>query len=163
MITRAMPRFCPLIVAVGLCLAASAHAIDYKQLSAAKRLAADKRYDEAIQKLEAVAAKTEEPGENFGYLDLAIDIAAKSLKDADRALALAAEVKDAAYRDFARLSVLTDFRRYDEALASVQGKDVGAWPVRCRGQAHAILAEIYHKQKDESAELAQWQLAAHAI
>src|SRR3954447_19468632 len=114
MIPRAMPRFFQLVLAVTLCLAASAQAIDYKQLGVAKRLAADKRYDEAIQKLEAMAAKTEEPGENFGYLDLAIDIAAKSLKDADRALALAAEMKDAAYRDFARLSVLTAFRRYDE-------------------------------------------------
>jgi tetratricopeptide (TPR) repeat protein len=162
MITHAMHRFSPLLLAFTLCLGASSPAIDYQQLSAAKRLAADKRYDEAIQKLEAVAAKTEEAGENYSYLSLAIDIAVKSLKDADRALALAAKIKDAAYRDFARLNVLADLRHYDEALASVQGKNVDTWPVRCRGQAHGILAEIYHKQKDETAELAQWQLAANA-
>jgi hypothetical protein len=45
-----MPRFSHVALAVTLCLAASAHAVDYKQLSAAKRLVADKRYDEAIQK-----------------------------------------------------------------------------------------------------------------
>lgn len=163
MITHAMLRFSHLVLAVTLCLAASSPAIDYKQLSAAKRLAADKRYDEAIQKLEALAAKTEEAGENFHYLDLAIDIAVKSLKDADRALALAAEVKDAAYRDFARLNVLADLGRFDEALASVHGKNVDTWPVRCRGQAHGILAEIYHKKKDDTAELEQWQLAANAL
>jgi hypothetical protein len=51
-----------------------AHAIDYQQLAAAKQLTNDKRYDEAIQKLEALAAKTEAVGENFHYLDLAMDI-----------------------------------------------------------------------------------------
>jgi hypothetical protein len=162
MITHAMTRFFLLLLAVTLCLTASSPAVDYKQLSAAKRLAADKRYDEAIQKLQAMAAKTDQVDENFHYLDLAIDIAVKSLKDPDRALALAAEMKDAAYRDFARLSVLADLRRFDEALASVQGKEVDTWPVRCRGKAHGILAEIYHKKKDETAELEQWQLVSSA-
>ncbi|MCX6850202.1 MAG: hypothetical protein NTY98_14875 [Verrucomicrobia bacterium] len=138
----------------------SAQAIDYTQFSAAKRLRADKRYDEAIQKLEGMAAKTDEAGENFTYLDFAIDIAVKSLKDEKRALALAAAVKDPAHRDFAKLRVLADFERYDEALASVQGKDIDAWPVRCRSQAHGILAGIYHAKKDASAEMKQWQLTA---
>jgi tetratricopeptide (TPR) repeat protein len=143
-------------------LTASSHAVDYQSLSAVKRLTADKRYDEAIQKLEALAAKTEEVGENFHYLDLAMDITVKSLKNADRSLALAAQVKDAAHRDFARLRVLTDFQRYDEALASVREEAIETWPVRCRGQAHGFLAEIYHKKKDEAAELRQWQKAAEA-
>lgn len=162
MITHPMLRISHLVLAVTLCLTASGSAIDYKQLSVAKRLAAEKRYDEAIQKLQALAAKTEEPAENFHYLDLAINIAVKSLQDADRALALAAEMKDPAYRDFARFSVLADLRRFDEALASVQGKNVDTWPVRCRGQAHGILAEIYHKKKDETAELEQWQLVSQS-
>src|SRR3954467_11966505 len=124
MITHPMLRFFLLVAGVMLCLAASSLAIDYKQLSVAKRLAAEKRYDEAIQKLEALAASTDEAGENFHYLDLAVDLALKSLKAAERALALAAEIKDAGYRDFARLSVLADLRRFDEALASLQGKNV---------------------------------------
>ena len=143
-------------------LTASSHAVDYQELSAVKRLTAEKRYDEAIQKLEALAAKTGETGENFHYLDLAMDITVKSLKNADRSLALAAQVKDAAHRDFARLRVLTDFQRYDEALASVREEAIDTWPVRCRGQAHGFLAEIYHKKKDEAAELRQWQKAAEA-
>ena len=143
-------------------LTASSHAVDYQELSAVKRLTAEKRYDEAIQKLEALAAKTGEAGENFHYLDLAMDITVKSLKNADRSLALATQVKDAAHRDFARLRVLTDFQRYDEALASVREEAIDTWPVRCRGQAHGFLAEIYHKKKDEAAELRQWQKAAEA-
>ena len=137
-----------------------AHALDYTQLGAVKRLTADKRYDEAIQKLEALAAKTDEPGENFHYLELALDITVKSLKSAERSLALAAKVKDAAHRDFATLRVLAAFDRHDEALASVQGKDINDWPVRCRGAAHGILAEIYHAKKDSKAELQQWLEAA---
>ncbi len=143
-------------------LTSSSYAVDYQALSAVKRLTADKRYDEAIQNLEAIAAKTEEVGENFHYLDLAMDITVKSLKNADRSLALAAQVKDAAHREFAKLRVLTDFQRYDEALASVREEAIETWPVRCRGQAHGFLAEIYHKKKDEAAELRQWQKAAEA-
>ncbi|OYW70637.1 MAG: hypothetical protein B7Z37_30160 [Verrucomicrobia bacterium 12-59-8] len=141
-------------------LCVSAQAIDYTQLSSAKRLRADKRYDEAVQKLKGMAAKTDEVGENFTYLDLALDIAVDSLKDEKRALALAAAVKEPAYRDFAKLRVLADFERYDEALAFVKGKDIDAWPVRCRSQAHSILAGIYHAKKDTASELQQWQLTA---
>ncbi len=141
-------------------LCVSAQAIDYNQFSVAKRLRSEKRYDEAVQKLEGMAVKADDPSENFTYLDLAIDITVESLKDEKRALALAAAVKDPAYRDFTKLRVLADFERYDEALASVKGKDIDAWPVRCRSQAHGILASIYHAKKDASAELQQWQLTA---
>lgn len=151
-----MKRLCFLLILV----AASARAIDYTSLSAVKRLRADKRYDEALQKLEALAAKTEEPAENFSYLSQAIEIATDSLKNADRALALAASLKDPALRDFAKLRVLADFQRYDEALAFMRGKDVAAWPLRVRGQAHGIIAAIYHEKKDAAAELQHWQLAA---
>lgn len=150
-----------IITALAL-LGVSAQAIDYTQLSAAKRLRADKRYDEAIQKLEGMAAKTDDAAENFTYLGFAIDTAVESLKDAARSLALVAAVKDPAYRDFAKLRVLADFDRYDEALASVQGKDIDGWPVRCRSQAHSILAGIYHAKKDAAAELQQWQMTADA-
>ena len=143
-------------------LGVAAQAIDYTQFSVAKRLHKEKRYDEAITKLEAMAAKTDEASENFTYLDYAIDIAVAPLKNADRALALAATVKDPVHRDFAKLRVLAAFERYDEALASVQGKDIDSWPVRCRSQAHGILAGIYHVRKDTASELKQWQLTAAA-
>lgn len=156
-----MTRILLILTALSL-LGVSAQAVDYAQFSVAKRLHKEKRYDEAIAKLEAMAAKTDEAGENFTYLDYAIDIAVNPLKNAQRALALAAAVKDPAHRDFAKLRVLADLERYDEALASVQGKDIDAWPVRCRGQAHSILAGIYHAKKDAAGELRQWQMTADA-
>lgn len=140
----------------------AAHAVDYTALSAVKRLRAERRYDEALQKLEALATKTDELGENYTYVSQAIDIAVDSLKNADRALALVASLKDPSLRDFAQLRVLADFERYDEAIAFMRGKDVAAWPVRVQGQAHGIIATIYHEKKDAAAELAQWQLAAAA-
>ncbi|MBX7209043.1 MAG: hypothetical protein K1X78_12065 [Verrucomicrobiaceae bacterium] len=152
-----------LIIAVLVSLCVPAHAgkaIDYTQLSAVKRLRAEKRYDEALQKLEALAAKADEASVNYTYLSQAIDIAVDSLKNADRALALAASLKDPTLRDFEKLRVLADFQRHDEALAFMRDKDIAAWPVRVRGQAHGILAAIYHEKKDAAAELAQWQLAA---
>lgn len=151
-----------LFLALIATLGSAARAIDYTALSAVKRLRAEKRYDEALQKLEVLAAKTDEPSENFTYLSQAIDIAVDSLKDANRALALAASLKDPALRDFARLRVLADFQRHDEALAFMRDKDIRSWPVRIRGQAHGILASIYHAKNDDSNELAQWQLAAAA-
>lgn len=156
-----MNRLCTLLACfVSLC--GTTHAIDYTALGAVKRLRAEKRYDEALQKLEALAAKTDEPGENFSYLSQALDIAVDSLKNADRSLALAAAIKDPALRDFAKLRVLADFQRHDEALTFIRDKDIASWPVRVRGQAHGILASIYHEKKDADAELAQWQLAAAA-
>jgi len=162
MIAPHMNRPVAFIVAVLVAFGVPAHAIDYTQLSAAKRLRADKRYDEALQKIEALAAKTDEPGENYTYLALAIEIAVDSLKNVDRALALATSIKEPALRDFAKLRVLADFLRYDEALAFVHDKDIESWPVRCRGQAHGILAGIYHEKKDDAAELKHWQLSAEA-
>ncbi|WP_395736740.1 tetratricopeptide repeat protein [Prosthecobacter sp.] len=155
-----MTRF--FIIAAFSLLGVSALAIDYTQMSAVKRLRADKRYDEAIQKLETMAAKTDDAAENFTYLDFAIGMAVDSLKDAPRALALAEKVKEPAHRDFARLRVLADFERYDEALALVKGKDIDAWPVRCRSQAHSLLAGIHHARKDAAAELQEWKLTAES-
>lgn len=140
----------------------SAHAIDYTALSAVKRLRTEKRYDEALQKLEALATQTDEASENFSYLSQALDIAVDSLKDANRSLALAAAIKEPALRDFAKLRVLADFKRYDEVLTFVSDKKVTSWPTRVLGQAHGILATIYHEKKDAAAELAQWQLATAA-
>jgi len=150
------------LVAVFVSFCVPARGVDYTQLSAVKRLRAEKRYDEALQKVEALAAKTGDLGENYTYLSLALDIAVDSLKNADRALALAATVKDPALRDFAKLRVLTDFQRHDEALAFVRDKDIESWPVRCRGQAHGMVAEIFHKKKEDAAELEQWLLSAAA-
>lgn len=157
-----MNRSIFLLVALLLSFGESALAVDFTHLGAVKRLREEKRYDEAIQKLEAMAAKTNDAEENYLYLDLALDVAVKSLKSEDRSLALAAQVKEPSHHDFATLRVLSAFRRYDDALASVRGKNIDAWPVRCRGHAHAILAEIHHAKKDDDAELQQWQLAANS-
>jgi len=128
----------------------AASALDYTQLRAVKLLRSEKRFDEASQKLEALAAQAVNADENFHYLEIAIEIASGSLKDADRALALADQVKDPARRDYANLRVLSDFKRNEEALARVRGKNIEEWPVRCRGSAHEILAAIYRARGDEA-------------
>ena len=131
----------------------NAPALDWTQLNAVKLLRTEKRYEEAIQKLEGMASSAPDVHENFHYLELAIQIASNSLKKPDLALALAAKVKDPALQDFANLRVLADFKRYDEALAQVRGKNIDAWPVRAQGSAHLILAEIYRlRGEDNSAQ-----------
>ena len=140
-----------LIAATLALLCVSSPALDFQQLGAVKLLRSEKRFDEAIQKLEAMAAQAADADENFHYLEIAIEIASGSLKNADRALALADKVKDPARRDFANLRVLSDFKLYDEALARVRDKKIDEWPVRCRGSAHGILADIYRLRGDDAA------------
>ena len=146
-----MKRIATIAIIVFLAQLGAASALDYTQLNAVKLLRTEKRFDEAIQKLEAMAAQADDADENFHYLEIAIEIASGSLKNADRALALADKVKDPARRDFANLRVLSDFKLYDEALARVRDKKIDEWPVRCRGSAHGILAAIYHMRGDDAA------------
>lgn len=128
----------------------AAAALDYEQLNVVKLLRTEKRFEEAIQKLESAAARASDVDENFHYLDLAVEIASGSLKNEDRALALADKVKDPARRDFATLRVLSNFKRHAEALARVREQKIDEWPVRCRGSAHAILADIYRLRGDDA-------------
>ena len=146
-----MKRIAAIAIIALLVQLGAASALDYTQLSAVKLLRSEKRFNEAIQKLEAMAAQAADADENFHYLEIAIEVASGSLKNADRALALADQVKEPARRDFANLRVLSDFKRYDEALARVRDKKIDEWPVRCRGSAHGILAEICRLRGDDAA------------
>jgi tetratricopeptide (TPR) repeat protein len=145
-----MKRIAAIAIIVLLAPFREAPALDYTQLNAVKLLRSEKRFDEAIKKLEVMATQADDADENFHYLDLAIEIASGSLKNADRALSLANTVKDPARRDFANLRVFSDFKRYDEALARVRGKKIDEWPVRCRGSAYAILADIDRLRGDDA-------------
>ena len=139
-------------IALAVCVPQGpASAIHYEQLNAVKLLRVEKRFEEAIQKLESMAEKAADADENFHYLNLAVEIAVSSLKDAERALALAQKITDPGRRGYACLSVLADFKRYDEALERVRGKNIDEWHVRCRGGAHLILSDIYHRLGDEAA------------
>jgi len=146
-----MKRIASIATIVFLAQLGAAPALDFTQLNVVKLLRTGKRFDEAIQKLEAMAAQAADVDENFHYLDIAVEIASALLKDASRALALADKVKDPARRDYANLRVLSDFKRYDEALARVRDKKIDEWPARCRGSAHGILANIYRLRGDDTA------------
>ena len=145
-----MKRIATIAIIVFLAQLGAASALDYTQLKAVKLLRSEKRFDEALQKLGALAAQAADADENFHYLEIAIEIAT-GLKNADRALALADKVKDPARRDYANLRVLSDFKRNDEALARVRDKKIDEWPVSCRGKAHVILAAIYQMRGDDAA------------
>ena len=82
------------VVAVAAGLATGAPAVDWQELSAAQRLCADKRYEEALGRLKALADRTPGEAEQFQYLGKAIDIAVDSLHDGARAKSLAAAVHD---------------------------------------------------------------------
>lgn len=139
-------------IAIAICVPQGpAFSIHYEQLNAVKLLRGEKRFEEAIQKLDSMAGKAADADENFQYLNLAVEIAVSSLKDAERALALAQKITDPGRRDYACLSVLADFKRYDEALEQVRGKNIDEWHVRCRGGAHLILSQVYHQRGDEAA------------
>jgi tetratricopeptide (TPR) repeat protein len=148
-----------LVVAMVLGLATGVSALDYAGLNAVKQMRVEKRYEESVQKLVAMAGSAASDGEQFHYLQLATDIAAESLKDLDRARVLADTIRDSARRDFAQLQLLWRFKKYDDALKRVQGKAIDEWPVGCRGSAHVILADIYRLRADEPAALEHYAKA----
>ena len=145
-----MNRIATLAAIVFLAQLGAASALDYTQLNAVKLLRSEKRFDDAIQKLAALATQAADADENFHYLEIAIEIASGSLKNADRSLALADKVQDPARRDYANLRVLSEFKRNDEALARVRDKKIDEWPARCRGSAHGILADLYRLRGDDA-------------
>ena len=82
-------------IAIAICVPQGpAFSIHYEQLNAVKLLRGEKRFEEAIQKLDSMAGKAADADENFHYLNLAVEIAVSSLKDAERALALAQKITD---------------------------------------------------------------------
>lgn len=151
-----------LVMVMALSVATGALALDYAGLGAVKQMRGDKRYGEAVQKLETMASSAATDGEQSHYLQLAVDIAVESLKDSERARALADKVRDPGRRDFAQLQLLWRLKKYDDALKQVQGKDVDGWPVEYRGKTHGILADIYRLRGDEPAALEQYAKAIQA-
>ena len=114
---------------------------------AAIRAADDRNEPYTLAEFAPFLAMTKDVMSNWGFRashkNNETNRASASLKDPDRALTLADKVKEPARRDYANLRVLSDSKRYDEALARVRDKKIDAWPVSCRGRAHAILATIY--------------------
>lgn len=140
-------RPCLIILALLLVTHAShASSTNYTELAAIKRLRQEKRYDEALNRAQKLADTASGDPEQFHYLQLAIDIAVESLRDFDKAAALAAAVHDPARRDFAHLQVLYRFDKFDQALAFATDKPIDQWPDECRGSAHHMLAELQQRR-----------------
>jgi tetratricopeptide (TPR) repeat protein len=148
------------MLALALVLAGEVLAMDWTGLGAARRLQEEKRYDEAIRRLEEMAGRTTNDAEQFQYLQTAMEIAGSSLKNYDRARALADKIRDPASRDFAVLQLYWNFKRYDEALAHAQGKPIETWPVASRASAYNILGEINRMRKNNAAALENYARAA---
>jgi tetratricopeptide (TPR) repeat protein len=158
----------PRLLAAGLALVSAIllsgtlRAIDWTGLEAVRRLQEEKRYDEAVKRLEAMATRASADAEQFYYLEQAIDIAVESLRDFDRARALARAARDPARRDYADLEVLWRFKKDDEALAAVRGKPIDTWPLDCRGSAHKIIGDLQQTRGDSASALAHYVNAARS-
>lgn len=142
-----------LVLAMWIALGGIAAATDWTGLGAVKRLREEKRFDEAIVRLQAMAQRSSDDAEQYRCLQLAIDIAVESLRDCERARTLAKAVRDPARRDFASLQILWRFNKHEEALTLAQGKPIDRWPADCRGAAHEILGDICRQRGDEPAAL----------
>jgi len=141
-------------------LAGQVRAMDWGGLAAVSRFCEEKRFDEAIRRLEEMAARADNDAEQFHYLQKAVEISGNSMKDYDRARALADKIRDPACRDVAILQLYWNFKRYDEALAHAQGKAVETWPIGSRAAAYNILGEINRMRKNNAAALENYARAA---
>lgn len=158
-----MKRLTCLILGISLLACGDAFALNYTQLKTVSLLRTEKRFEEALRKLETLATNAADENENFHYVNIAIEIATDDLKSESRALALAETIEGAAFREYARLQILSEFKHYDEALAWVKDKSIDAWPARYRGSAHVILARIYEEQENDAAAQEQRLLAIDSV
>jgi tetratricopeptide (TPR) repeat protein len=148
---------------MALILSGEAFTMDWEGLAAVHGLRVEKRYDDAIRRLEDMAGRTRNDAEQFHYLQMAVEIASNSLKNYDRAKALAGAIRDPASRDFATLHLYWSFKRYDEAFAYAQGKPIETWPVGCLATAYNILGEINLMRQNNQAALENYLKAAQQL
>ncbi len=127
-----------------------------------RQMCAEKRFEEAVQKLGTMADGAKTDAEQSTYLQEAIDIVLNQLKDVHRAEALIGEIRDPAWRDFVRLKFLYQLKRYDEVLALVQGKQIDDWPLTCRGAAYKLLGDICEARTNNVAALDYYTKAIEA-
>lgn len=157
-----MARSTWLIVLTTLFFLRVASALDYTELAAVKLLRGEKRFEEAIQRLDSLAKRATSDSENYHYLQMAMEIATQSLKNSDRALALAQRVRDPARRDHAHLRVLAELKRDEEAIKWIAGRNMEQWPVDCRADGYAMAAEIFQRRGDASSAQDHWLKALAA-
>lgn len=109
----------------------------------AQPLLAQQRYEEAIQLyVDAAAAQTDDALQAH-CLDEAGQIALNQLKDADRALQLAQQVRDPQRQASQALLILTQAKRYQQAIDRAGEADLSQWPVDIRMESQAARGQAY--------------------
>lgn len=122
-------------------------------LAVVRQMCSEKRFEEAVRKLETEAEVAKTDAEQAAWLQDAVDIVLSQLKDAHRAEALVGQIRDPAWRDFVHLKLLYQLKRHDDALALVQGRQIDDWPLPCRGAAYKVLGDISQARTNNVAAL----------
>ncbi len=125
-----------------------------------RRLEKEKRYDEALAALEALAAAHSDQQAQF--LRSAADLALQRLKNPEAALRYAEQVSDKAWSGFLRFSILADTGRDEEALALAAETPPDAFPPTVQTEAFLKLGNLHRKHGDTERALEAYHRATEA-
>lgn len=120
------------------------------QMRKARRLCAEKRYEDAIALYQKMAGETDDPAAQMKWIGEAIKIVIGRLKDPERAMKMTEEIKDSARAKFARLALMVSngqWTRKDQAVKAIErfkDVDVTAWPADCRMKGFATRGAAFY-------------------
>lgn len=111
-----------------------------------RKLEEEKRYDEALDALEKLAAK--DTARQAEFMRSAMEIALNRMKNPELAHKYAHMTSDESWRGFYRFYLLQATGKPEEALKSLEEKGVADFPAPVRTEAYTMLGNIFKARKE---------------
>lgn len=143
-----MKKRMTLALAILLALSTSVATADSRQKlnlrKQTRELVSQERYDEAVKLYTEAATKATEDDEMQAHcLGEAAELTLGRLKDADKALELASQIRDEQRKAALRLQLLEDSNQYAKVVEEFADADVSAWPMEVQMQSYASRARAF--------------------
>lgn len=136
-----------LCVVMSCVLAMPALAVTREELALRKKalpLIQQQRYDEAVKVYTDAAAQAKEDDALQAHsLTMAAQHTQRYLKNDDAALELASQIRDQTLASSLRLVLLSEAKRYDQAIKEFAPTDISAWPVEVQVDSYHARASAY--------------------
>ncbi len=127
-----------------------------------KQLLRENRSEEALAKLVQAAEQATDNEDQAYYLGEAIGIARSRLKDPDRALTMAMQIRDSAHSQNQQMALLAAEKAWVAITERFGKTDLATWPDTCRQQAYLTRAQAWLKCGDNARAEADLKQAIEA-
>lgn len=150
------------IAAVLTCAPSQAQENRLRVMEPTRQLLRENRSEEALAKLVQGAEQAPDNEDQAYYLGEAIGIARSQLKDPDRALALAMQIRDPSHSQNQQMTLLAADNAWDTITERFGKTDLATWPDTCRQQAYLTRAQAWLKRGDNDRAEADLKQAIEA-